>query len=166
MFVGGVGMGHGLGWGGLASAGVWWAACVWQQRAAAALARIVCVGAWGVWRQRGRGVVVVVVVGRLDALALPSVPAVCHVWRAGLPAWPCTPSYVSTPAHPTQQQVQLSEEEIKMLCSKSRDIFLSQPILIEMEVSACARRQVADVCTPVHIHTYNLQPPHRKPNPP
>lgn len=31
------------------------------------------------------------------------------------------------------KQVQLSEQEIRYLCVKSRQIFLSQPILLELE---------------------------------
>lgn len=39
-----------------------------------------------------------------------------------------------------------------MLCSKSRDIFLSQPILIEMEVRPCVRGSVdPDGCMDVLV---------------
>lgn len=44
--------------------------------------------------------------------------------------------YLTSPpllTHNTKQ-VQLTEEEVRMLCTRSREIFLSQPILVEMEV--------------------------------
>jgi len=31
------------------------------------------------------------------------------------------------------KQVQLTENEVKYLCTKSREIFISQPILLELE---------------------------------
>jgi serine/threonine-protein phosphatase PP1 catalytic subunit len=31
------------------------------------------------------------------------------------------------------KQVQLAEQEIRWLCTKSREIFISQPILLELE---------------------------------
>lgn len=31
------------------------------------------------------------------------------------------------------KQVQLSEDEIKFLCSRAREIFMSQPILLDLE---------------------------------
>ena len=34
------------------------------------------------------------------------------------------------------KQVQLAEEEIRALCIKSREVFLSQPILLELQVRA------------------------------
>lgn len=35
------------------------------------------------------------------------------------------------------KQVQLSENEIRALCIKSREIFLQQPILLELQVCRC-----------------------------
>ena len=40
------------------------------------------------------------------------------------------------------KQVQLLETEIRFLCTKAREIFISQPILLELEapIKVCARR--------------------------
>ena len=41
------------------------------------------------------------------------------------------------------KQVQLLETEIRFLCTKAREIFISQPILLELEapIKVCARRR-------------------------
>jgi serine/threonine-protein phosphatase PP1 catalytic subunit len=47
------------------------------------------------------------------------------------------------------KNVQLSENEIKALCLKSREIFLSQPILLELEAPL-------KICGDVHGQYYDL----------
>jgi serine/threonine-protein phosphatase PP1 catalytic subunit len=47
------------------------------------------------------------------------------------------------------KQVDLSEEDIKTLCAKSRDIFMSQPILLELEAPI-------KICGDVHGQYYDL----------
>lgn len=47
------------------------------------------------------------------------------------------------------KQVDLHEEDIKMLCQKSREIFLSQPILLELEAPI-------KICGDVHGQYYDL----------
>lgn len=42
------------------------------------------------------------------------------------------------------KQVQLLEAEIRHLCQKAREIFISQPILLELEAPI-------KVCTPLHL---------------
>ena len=46
-------------------------------------------------------------------------------------------------------QVTLNEEEVKMLCQRSREIFLSQPILIEVEAPV-------KICGDLHGQYYDL----------
>ena len=42
------------------------------------------------------------------------------------------------------KNVQMSENEIRMLCNKAREIFLSQPILLELEapLKICGRHSL------------------------
>jgi serine/threonine-protein phosphatase PP1 catalytic subunit len=47
------------------------------------------------------------------------------------------------------KNVQLSEAEIKSLCVKSREIFLSQPILLELEAPL-------KICGDIHGQYYDL----------
>ena len=47
------------------------------------------------------------------------------------------------------KQVQLSEEDLKYLCTKSREIFLSQPNLLELEAPI-------KICGDVHGQYYDL----------
>ena len=46
---------------------------------------------------------------------------------------PCLVSLTTVRGSRPGKNVQLSEAEIKSLCVKSREIFLSQPILLELE---------------------------------
>lgn len=41
------------------------------------------------------------------------------------------------------KQVQLSEDEIKFLCSRAREIFMSQPILLDLEapIKICGKKR-------------------------
>lgn len=47
------------------------------------------------------------------------------------------------------KNVQLSESEIRGLCLKSREIFLSQPILLELEapLKICGKKIILYLCT-------------------
>ena len=47
------------------------------------------------------------------------------------------------------RQVQLTEQEIKSLCIKSRDIFINQPILLELEAPI-------KICGDTHGQYYDL----------
>lgn len=42
------------------------------------------------------------------------------------------------------KQVQLLEAEIRYLCTKAREIFISQPILLELEAPIKVRNQLAN----------------------
>jgi Serine-threonine protein phosphatase N-terminal domain/Calcineurin-like phosphoesterase len=55
---------------------------------------------------------------------------------------------LSTAARPGRQ-VQLLESEIKMLCMRARDIFMSQPILLELEAPI-------KICGDIHGQYYDL----------
>ena len=61
--------------------------------------------------------------------------------------------------------VQLTENEVLGLCNKSRDIFLRQPILLELEapLKICGEvfRSASATCThgtPYNCHWENLKP--------
>lgn len=56
------------------------------------------------------------------------------------------------------KQVQLLETEIRYLCTKAREIFISQPILLELEapIKVCSLRTVGN--SNGHILTYGLIP--------
>ncbi len=59
------------------------------------------------------------------------------------------------------KQVQLAENEIKYLCNKSRDVFVSQPILLELEVffKAGGRSHLQapiKICGDIHGQYYDL----------
>lgn len=51
------------------------------------------------------------------------------------------------------KQVQLSEAEIRTLCVTSRDIFLSQPNLLELEapIKICGRKRDLHTFIPVFV---------------
>jgi serine/threonine-protein phosphatase PP1 catalytic subunit len=51
----------------------------------------------------------------------------------------CTQQLLEVRGAKPGKQVDLAEEDIKTLCAKSRDIFMSQPILLELEVSSYKR---------------------------
>lgn len=54
------------------------------------------------------------------------------------------------------KQVQLSEDEIKFLCSRAREIFMSQPILLDLEapIKICGKCNTWDGC--YHLQSYVL----------
>ena len=56
------------------------------------------------------------------------------------------------------KNVQLTENEIRGLCLKSREIFLSQPILLELEapLKICGKCLVRNIfhCSPMNFHNY------------
>ena len=57
------------------------------------------------------------------------------------------------------KNVQLSENEIRGLCLKSREIFLSQPILLELEapLKICGSSFSGPSANHLHGHCYYLQ---------
>ena len=56
------------------------------------------------------------------------------------------------------KQVQLLEGEIKMLCVKARDIFMQQPILLELEapIKICGERGVQSVASAWHLARFSF----------
>lgn len=54
------------------------------------------------------------------------------------------------------KNVQLTETEIRGLCLKSREIFLSQPNLLELEapLKICGKFQIIQVCSLPPSHPY------------
>ena len=57
------------------------------------------------------------------------------------------------------KQVQLLESEIRFLCTKAREIFISQPILLELEAPIKVRFPFAHST----INCPQLAPPHHHP---
>jgi serine/threonine-protein phosphatase PP1 catalytic subunit len=51
------------------------------------------------------------------------------------------------------KQVQLLEKEIRYLCTKAREIFISQPILLELEAPIKVCKSFFHICR-VQIHTF------------
>lgn len=51
------------------------------------------------------------------------------------------------------KQVQLLEKEIRFLCTKAREIFISQPILLELEapIKVCKTPHLAFVRLSLHV---------------
>lgn len=52
------------------------------------------------------------------------------------------------------KQVQLSEDEIKFLCSRAREIFMSQPILLDLEAPIKICGKEPEQCVIVIIIPY------------
>jgi len=71
-------------------------------------------------------------------------------WTCYSCATPYTPPPSLPPSLPlSSSQVTLNEEEVKILCQRSREIFLSQPILIEVEAPV-------KICGDLHGQYYDL----------
>ncbi|CAI4217929.1 unnamed protein product [Parascedosporium putredinis] len=54
------------------------------------------------------------------------------------------------------KQVQLLESEIRFLCTKAREIFISQPILLELEAPIKVCRERSMICGDIHGQYYDL----------
>ncbi len=56
--------------------------------------------------------------------------------------------------------VQMTEAEVRGLCIKSREIFLSQPILLELEapLKICGRFDTPPLQSGEHLHCFNYIP--------
>lgn len=57
------------------------------------------------------------------------------------------------------KQVQLLEAEIRYLCTKAREIFISQPILLELEAPIKVKTQARHHVRPVHNSLQRLTYP-------
>ncbi len=56
---------------------------------------------------------------------------------------PCADALRAVRGNRPGKQVQLAEQEIRYLCTKSREIFISQPVLLELEapIKICGTSQ-------------------------